>query len=202
MTDVKTPAILPAAEKETSRPAGRPRDSDLDARIFAAALEIARSEGYARVSIERVAATAGVAKTSIYRRYRSRGEIVAEALVMESESRFMAPEGCLMELGTYMKAIVAAAGGDARALLQGMMADAQLDEVFRQHFRDRFIKPRRKMLAEIIRTATPRPVPQADLEMTLDLVLGALWYRLLAGHEPLDAAFASELIKAIRSQIL
>ena len=107
-----------------------------------------------------------------------------------------------MELGAYMKAIVAAAGGDARALLQGMMADAQLDETFRQQFRDHFIKSRRKMLAEIIRAATPRPIPRPALEMTLDLVLGALWYRLLTGHEPLDAAFSAELVKVIRSQIL
>lgn len=199
MTNVKTSA---PPEKETSRSAGRPRDSEMDARIFAAALEIARTEGYARVSIERVAATAGVAKTSIYRRYRSRGEIVAEALVAESEHRFTAPEGRPMELGAYMKAIVAAAGGDARALLQGMMADAQLDETFRQQFRDHFIKSRRKMLAEIIRAATPRPIPRPALEMTLDLVLGALWYRLLTGHEPLDAAFSAELVKVIRSQIL
>jgi AcrR family transcriptional regulator len=201
MIDVKTPAAQPLPEKEPARSAGRPRDNELDTRIFAAALEIARTEGYARVSIERVAATAGIAKTSIYRRYRSRGEIVAEALVMESQSRFMAPEGCLMELGAYMKAIVAAAGGDARALLQGMMADAQLDETFRQQFRDRFIKPRRRMLAQIIRDATPRPVAEAALEMTLDLVLGALWYRLLAGHEPLDTAFGAELVASIKKLI-
>ena len=57
-----------------------PRHPEVDARIFAAALDILRSRGPLAVSVESVAAASGVAKTTIYRRYENRESLLTAAI--------------------------------------------------------------------------------------------------------------------------
>lgn len=69
----------PVEVAERSRP-GRQRDPSRDEAIFAATLALFAEQGYAGVSIEGVAARAGVAKATIYRRYASKTQLVVEAV--------------------------------------------------------------------------------------------------------------------------
>jgi AcrR family transcriptional regulator len=71
-----TPEVPP---EPASRP-GRPRQADLDQRLDAAVLALLREGGPAAVTVEGVAAKAGVAKTSIYRRHANRGELLTAVL--------------------------------------------------------------------------------------------------------------------------
>src|SRR3954462_4812099 len=64
----------------TTSPAGRPR-RDVDATVFAATLRSVRELGYAGATMDRIAAAAGVAKTTIYRRWESKGALVVDCLV-------------------------------------------------------------------------------------------------------------------------
>jgi AcrR family transcriptional regulator len=59
---------------------GRPRSAEVDARLIAAALELLREGGPKAVTVEAVAARSGVAKTSIYRRYRDRDDMIRAAI--------------------------------------------------------------------------------------------------------------------------
>ena len=59
---------------------GRPRDPSRDEAIFAATLALFAEHGYAGVSIEGVAARAGVGKATIYRRYASKAQLVVESV--------------------------------------------------------------------------------------------------------------------------
>ena len=69
-----------------------PRQSDVDARLFAAALAILRGRGPLSVSVEAVAAASGVAKTTIYRRYENR-ESLLTAAVNSTVTTVEFPEG-------------------------------------------------------------------------------------------------------------
>lgn len=60
--------------------AGRPRQAQLDQRVGSAVLELLHDGGPSSVTMEGVAAKSGVAKTSIYRRYRNRGELLTTVL--------------------------------------------------------------------------------------------------------------------------
>ena len=68
---------------------GRPRDADVDERILETAFRQLVREGYGATSIEAVAAEAGVAKTTIYRRYPTKRDLVVAAL--RAETPFAAP---------------------------------------------------------------------------------------------------------------
>ena len=73
-------ADVPSATRTSTAAAGRPRDPACDAAILQATLDVFAEEGYAGVSIDGVAARAGVGKATIYRRYSSKAELVVEAV--------------------------------------------------------------------------------------------------------------------------
>lgn len=78
--------------------------------------------------------------------------------------------------------------------MHGLMATAQHDPAVREVFRARFIEPRRRALAAPLRLAMAdgQLDPTADIDTTVIVVYGALWYRLLL-DEPMDATAAARL---------
>ncbi|KRC89715.1 hypothetical protein ASE25_09185 [Terrabacter sp. Root85] len=71
---------------------GRPRDPRTDDRIAGAALELLREHGPGGVHIDAVSSRSGVARTTIYRRYRDRGALLAATLEKLGDEPFPAPE--------------------------------------------------------------------------------------------------------------
>lgn len=71
----------PESHPSSGRP-GRPREAALDERVHAAVLQLLRDGGPAAVTMDRVAATSGVAKTSIYRRHPNRGALLTAVLTV------------------------------------------------------------------------------------------------------------------------
>jgi AcrR family transcriptional regulator len=82
--------------KGTARP-GRPRQADVDDRIGAAVLSLLRSGGPTVVTMEAVAAKSGVAKTTIYRRYANRRELLKTVLSSAIEAPGPVPDGTVRE---------------------------------------------------------------------------------------------------------
>ncbi|MGW7705100.1 TetR/AcrR family transcriptional regulator, partial [Streptomyces sp. NPDC054771] len=64
----------------SARPPGRPR-TGINATVFAATLSTVRELGYARATVERIAAAAGIAKSTVYRRWPSKGELIVDCLL-------------------------------------------------------------------------------------------------------------------------
>ena len=73
-------ASMPAAVSKSPARAGRPRSDEVDARVLDAALTLLREGGPSNVNVQAVSARSGVAKTSIYRRYADRGELLRAAI--------------------------------------------------------------------------------------------------------------------------
>src|SRR5262252_6039590 len=71
---------IPTRSRNSGSPAGRPRNPAVDQAILRAALELFIEHGVSGASIERIAKRAGVAKTSIYRRWSSREALLAQAI--------------------------------------------------------------------------------------------------------------------------
>jgi len=180
---------------------GRPRSEKARLAILSAAHDLLAEAGGAKLSIEAVAKRAGVGKPTIYRWWPSLADLVLEVLLDQAETDIPVPApvfetGALEDtlrpfLRLSMKAINEGAGPHLRFL----MAQAQMDEGFRDRFRDNFTAKRRAVLRSIFMQAAERGQigPGRDPDLLADMVFGAMWYRLLVGHAPINEAFADNL---------
>jgi AcrR family transcriptional regulator len=179
---------------------GRTRNEDARQRILDAALAGARSSGYGDLTIEAIAAEAGVGKQTVYRWWRSRAEVTLEALRERARSIPVEETGRLEgDLRAFLRATFRHATGKSNTIpvLRGLMAEAQLDAAFLPLFRD-FIAERRAALGGILRRHISK---ESDIEIGVDMVFGAMWYRMLVGHAKIDATFADELARLAARQL-
>jgi AcrR family transcriptional regulator len=181
---------------------GRPRSQEADRAIMTATVDLLASRGLAAMSIEEVAARAGVGKATIYRRWSSKGLLALDAFVTS-----FAEQQPLPDTGTLRGDLIAALTAWVRAvtqtsmgsLLTGLIAEAQHDEELRAAWRDRVLEPLRSQHRIMLDRAIARgEIPATvDQEVVLDLFFGAAQHRLLLGHLPLTDEFICEVVDVI-----
>ena len=192
---------LPSVETPPENLRGRPRNQQTHEAILEAARALLQREGESRFSIEQVAASAGVSKASIYRRWPTKGALLIE-LYMEGLSDGITQDArsLRVELKRYLLATVERLQDPLwRRILSSLVAEGQYDPVTAQLLRERVVAPRRAAGMALLTHAqqTGQIQPGVDHELVLDLLFGPLWYRLLFEHAPLDADFATRLLKQI-----
>ena len=151
--------------------------------------------------MEGISRRAGVSKQTLYRWWPTKAAIILEALKEAATVIAPAPEtGSLdTDLGLFLRQTVKGAAGTNTRLLAALMAEAQRDDSFAQSFQAEFLAVRRQVLREVLERARSRDeiAAWADIDLVVELVFGALWYRILARHEPLDDRFADRLSQAV-----
>lgn len=191
------PPVKPAAG-ERSRPRGRPRDEGARLAILRAAREMLERGGVAAVTMEGVAQRAGVGKPTIYR-YWPNAHAVAMAALLEdasNEPEGRAARGALPGLRRQLRQIVTMFATPMGRSVTMMLASADQDTELSKAFRNHFIMARRTDGKALLAAAIAEGVlrPDFDVEVALDMIYGPLFYRLLAGHARLDAAFTDALL--------
>lgn len=178
---------------------GRKRSPESRAAILSAAVALFREVGYAQLTVEGIAARAGVGKQTIYRWWPTRTDVLLEALADDADL-----EISVADHGSYaadLRAFLAdtyrlAETQYIRDVLGALMAQAQLDAEFGARFRSGFLERRRAALRSVVDRAAMRgdlprrPAPN----VVLDLVFGTLWYRVLATQEPFDDGLVEDLL--------
>lgn len=176
---------------------GRRRNDAAREAILDAAFRLLGTPGNEGVTIEAIAAEAGVGRQTIYRWWPTKGAVVADALVRHA--RATVPERDTGSLTGDLTAFLVDSfdglqpEGWADAL-RGIVAAAQSDEHVAQVLTD-FTGARRAALRSLLARgqAAGELARDADLDMLVDMTYGVLYYRLLVGHAPLDAAAARSL---------
>lgn len=159
--------------------------------ILTAAFELTRDAGYRNLTIEGIAARAGVGKQTVYRWWPTKADVLLEALAVKADLRVsVADRGSYRaELDEFLRDSFAllASPGVAQAL-RSLMAEAQLDPDFGARFSEGFLERRRAALAEVLDRARARGdgLDRAPSELVADVVFGTIWYRMLATDRPLS----------------
>lgn len=170
--------------------------------IHAAARDLVVEQGFAKVTIEAIAARAGVGKQTIYRWWPSKGAVVLDALVAESVPAGDAPPlpdtgDLAADLRTVLRATVAElTGPEGDTLLRAMTAEIQYDTDLAAAVRDRLLRPQMTAIAERVAAApptTPSGAP-ADPVLVAELLVGPIFHRWLLRTAPLDDAYADALV--------
>ena len=185
-----TARTIPATKKT-----GRPRSRRTAEAILRAARELLAESGPAAITIEGVAARAGVGKASIYRRWPSRGLLAMDATL----DVYLAGQPAT-DAGSLEGDLVATARGWIRSVkrsptgpaLRFLVGEVQSDAALAEAWRDRFVRPVRNQRLPIVERAIARgEIPaRSDPDLILDLLFGALYHRYLHGHLPLNDRFA------------
>jgi len=182
-------AVSPTASAETQRNArpGRPRDPGVDRAIVRETLRALADQGYQGMSIEGVAEAAGGGKTTIYRRYASKVEMVVAALSTIRHSM-----GPLSDTGS-LRSDLAGMMTQAHRVLPRVFSvmDAVLVEEGRnpellELVRERILRPRRDEVMTMLRRAADRGEvrPDIDPEAAVHAIVGSMFMRRLLGILP------------------
>lgn len=198
------PSRVPPRDGQSAVPrrAGRPRSAEAGTAILEAASELLSEKGLLGMSMEEVAARAGVGKATVYRRWPSRGALALDAFLSEFRSQLPLPQtGSLrgdLRSGTraWVRAVTTSRAGK---MLAGLIAEAQRDPSLAAAWRERVFNPLREQHKEILDAAARRGElpPGTDADLVLDLIFGAAYHRLLHGHLPLDERFATKAVDLV-----
>lgn len=180
---------------------GRPRDPRRDEAIRDAALELLAEVGYERMTVDAIAAAAGVSKPTIYRRWRGKQELVADVMRCHPATRATAPD-----TGSLRGDLIAAVRQSADHQLENaqvtaglasrLRESAELARLVREHGVEAV---RRRFLALLDRAVTRGELPDGASISRLfaDIAPSLIHTRVLLSVEPVDDAFATELVDRI-----
>ena len=170
---------------------GRPRDARIDRDITAAALAVLSEDGFERFSVEQVACRAGVAKTSVYRRFPSRTDLIVGALERLNDDLPPAPPpGPVRERLVHVLTGVrerVATSERGRLLMQVVAGEGSRDPRLVRLVHERVLAPRRQLLRDLVLDgiAGGELRPDIDVEAVIPLLVGPMVYLGMWGaHAP------------------
>jgi AcrR family transcriptional regulator len=176
--------------------------SDRREAILDATRELLAEVGVRGLTIEGVAARAGVAKTTIYRRWRSKDEL-ALALLIDMVEQFVA----VPELEDTRAELVAFVAGAVRILgstlmgrvMQGLVSDLAADPELARAFRARVVATRIAEVHRLVERGIERGDlrPDCDRELLHELLFGPVYYRLMLSGAPLEEGLAERIVDAV-----
>ena len=193
---------------EEARPRGRPRSEKARTAILSAAIELLLEQGLHAMSMDDVAQRAGVSKATIYRWWPSKELLALDALA----TAWATPTpDTQRDTGSLRGDLLAGFRAWLRQLKQrpygrviaGLVAQAQTDPGFARLYREHFVEPRRAATRQLLLRGMDRGEIPADtnLDVTLDLLYGPIYHRMLHGHAPLTDRFTQQVIDAVLTGI-
>lgn len=181
---------------------GRPRNEELDVVVVQAASEVLSERGFDAMTIEEVATRSGVAKTTIYRRWATKGALALDAflgdfLSLQPSVDTGSLEGDLRQgLTSWAHAVIDTPTG--RTLVR-LVAEAQLDAQLAEAWSKRVMIPLRDQHRLMVERAINRgEIPEgSDVEAVMDMTYGPAYHRLLQGHLDITPSFVALVARTV-----
>src|SRR5262245_568173 len=168
---------------------GRPRDAGVEERVLQSAMTEMRARGYDGLSVDRVAERAGVAKTTIYRRWSSKAELVVAMIAqLQSAVPFEPSEDPRRDLTELVTGIATTLNALPTTLVADLTAAAAREPRVGERVRALWAERHAAVTAVVADTQAAAPA------VLVDQLVGPLYYRLLITGEPIDPNYVRELV--------
>lgn len=167
--------------------------------ILDAARQLVIRDGYDRLTIEAIAATAGVGKQTIYRWWSSKAAVVLDTLapVVDEQAGFPDTGDLVTDLKTQIRSVIhLTASPKFGPFFRALIAEAQFDESVATGLLERIFRPRIAACKQRLRSAQAvGQLPEGiDLDLTIDLLYGGIYHRYLLRVAPLDEEYADKIV--------
>jgi len=177
---------------------GRPRSEEATRAILDAALQEFVAAGYGAMTVDRVAARSGVGKATVYRRWSTKAELVAEAIDRHTFADLPIEDtgDVRGDLRRYLRGIEAAMEGFDGDLMAAMIAERLRHPDLAAAFDRRFALARRERLRRLLRRAVERGELPAgtDVDILADAGPGLFLLRLATGRRGRSAGLADRVV--------
>ncbi|WAU84799.1 TetR/AcrR family transcriptional regulator [Streptomyces sp. Qhu-G9] len=187
---------------------GRPRSVEADAAILAATRTALVELGWSKLTLGDVAMRAGVAKTTLYRRWAGKNELVVDAVAELFDELELPDRGSLTAdiEGVVLQFAAILAMPEARNGLMAVVAESTRDDALRERIRASIVDRQKRLVLEGRSRAQARgelpqePDPSAaarTADLVFDMVAGAVVHRTLVSAEPVDPAWVHDFTRVL-----
>ena len=171
-------------------------------RVMDATRRILREDGYGRLTMERVAADSGVAKTTLYRQWPTKAALCMDMYLEIAGRELHTPDtgDIASDLQAIIRDVVRLQTRTvAGAAFLGLIAEAQVNPDSKGAFLAEFAERRRAVTRVVLERAKKRGELRrdADIDLIIDALGGATTFRLMQGHAPLTKKFTDALVALV-----
>jgi AcrR family transcriptional regulator len=175
------------------------RSEDARQAILEAADDLLVEKGFAGVTMEGIAARAGVAKQTIYRWWSAKTAVLLDAFLDDAAQALPPPDtgDLARDIRGYLRDVARfLTGSHAGAVFRALLGHAQHDPEFAAVFRARFLHEQRQRDRWVLERAVHRGLLPArlDLAAEVDQLVGPIYFRALVTGEPVGKAFVNRLV--------
>ncbi|MFI9050133.1 TetR/AcrR family transcriptional regulator [Streptomyces sp. NPDC053427] len=184
---------------------GRPRSVEADRAILDATRAALVDLGWGKLTMGDVAARAGVAKTTLYRRWANKNELVVDAVAVLFDELELPDRGCLKDdiEGVVLQFGALLARPETKTALMAVVAESTTDCALRERIRSAIVDRQKRLVVLGRERAQKRgelppdsPGPEGSqaaaeaIGLIFDVIAGAILHRTLVSSEPVDPAWA------------
>ncbi|AVZ75361.1 TetR family transcriptional regulator [Streptomyces lunaelactis] len=180
---------------------GRPRSVEADAAILEATRAALVELGWSKLTMGDVATRAGVAKTTLYRRWTNKNELVVDAVAVLFDELELPDRGSLVAdvEGVVLQFAALLARPEARTALMAVVAESTCDDALRVRIRSAIVDRQKRLVVQGRERAQARgELPYEEdpgaaarnTDLIFDVVAGAVVHRALVSAEPVDDEWA------------
>jgi AcrR family transcriptional regulator len=190
----------------------RPRSAAADDAILEATRASLVEQGWSGLTMSDVAERAGVAKTTLYRRWGSKNDLVVDAVAVLFDELELLDRGSLR---ADVEGVVLSFGAlldrpEAKTALMALVAEATRDPALRDRVRSAIVDRQKHLVLQGRRCAQERgelppdgPEAGRTADLVFDVIAGSVVHRALVSAEPVDAewaaAFTTLLLDGLRA---
>ncbi|NGO69949.1 TetR/AcrR family transcriptional regulator [Streptomyces sp. SB3404] len=180
---------------------GRPRSAAADRAILDATRSALVEVGWSRLTMSQVASRAGVAKTTLYRRWAGKSELVVDAVAVLFDELELPDRGSLRAdvEGVIVSFAALLERPEAKTSLMAVIAESTYDEALRARVREAIVERQKRLVLDGRRRAQRRgelpadapdsAEPEAIVDLIFDVIAGAVVHRSLVSGGPVDAGW-------------
>src|SRR5580704_8193285 len=197
----KVPARGKRGRARGKRLPGRPRSEQARLSILRSTLQILGKNGFSELTIEAVAAHAGVGKATVYRWWSNKAALIADAFAGSTTRKLRFPDtgSVRTDMSQQMRQLVKIFCSRRGRIVSAILGGGQSDPDLIAAFRERFLWPRRQEAYATLRRGVLRGElrKDVDMELLLDSLYGPIYMRFLIQHDKLTPDFVDRLCELV-----